>query len=157
MLRFGKSTEYALLCLMHLMEAPGGLASAREIARAHALPLPRLCKILKCLHDNELLTSERGARGGYRIAVDLSQVSVERLVRLLRRQELGDRPVRVDASGAVNRESMQPTEPPLLALDSKLRRFLQSVRLSDLLEPGRRIDVPVELIGRPPARRPVPA
>jgi len=36
---------------------------------------------------------------------------------------------------------------PVLALQYKLIGFLENVKLSDLVLPGRRIDVPVELVG----------
>lgn len=149
MLRFGKTTEYALLALMHLDASESGAASARQIAAAFDLPLPLLSKILKSLHHNGLLESTRGSKGGYRIAVDLRDVSLERLMTTLR---LGsyDRLRWADDHGSI---AMKPTEPPLLALHAKMRRFLREVRLSDLIVPGRRIDVPVELVGRPRASK----
>lgn len=154
MLRFGKSTEYALLGLLHLTENPGRFVPAREVAEAYGLPQSLVGKILKCLHGGNVLESERGVRGGYRIAVDLSSVSLEHLMRIIRRAELGDRRLALNADGEVDRSSIRPTELALLALHQKLHGFLQSVSLSDLLEPGRRIDVPIELIGIRSGRRP---
>jgi Rrf2 family protein len=136
MLRFGKATDYALLALMHLVESETGSASARQIAAAYHLPLPLLCKILKSLHCNGLLQSTRGSKGGYRIAVDLRDVSLEQLMRMLRRAGS-------EAQVAVSR----PAGSPLAALHAKLREFVRDVKLSDLLIPGRRIDVPVESVG----------
>jgi Rrf2 family protein len=135
MLRFGKATDYALLALMHLVQSETGAASARQVAQAHDLPQPLLCKILKCLHGNGLLQSTRGSKGGYRIAVDLRDVSLEQLVGMLR-SAAGEGPSTADS----------PAGPPLMALHTKLRQFLRDVKLSDLIIPGRRIDVPVELV-----------
>ena len=45
-------------------------------------------------------------------------------------------------------ETSLPTEPALLAVHSKLMRFLKDVKLSDLVLPGLRIDVPVEMVRR---------
>lgn len=144
MLRFGKSTEYALLGLMHLVHSPTGQASSSEIARAFGLSSALVSKILKCLLQNGLLSSKRGVGGGYRLVVDLSEISLASLMRMLRRADLGDRPVRV-AGG--HQPDALPTEAVLLALHRKLEGFLGGIALSDLIMPGRRIDVPVEFIG----------
>lgn len=132
MIRFGKTTDYALLALMHLVGTVSGVASARQIASSVNIPLPLLSKILKCLHHNGLLDSTRGSRGGYRIRVDLREVSIEHLMHMLR------------GGSAVHH---RPSEPPLQALHSKIVRSLGQIKLSDLVIPGRRIDVPVESVG----------
>ncbi|HRK30469.1 MAG TPA: Rrf2 family transcriptional regulator [Tepidisphaeraceae bacterium] len=139
-------TEYALLGLMHIAQSPSGKSSAREIAEAFNLPAALVCKILKCLHQRGLLGSERGMRGGYRLAVDLSDVSLAALMRMLRRAELGDRPAPSTASHRRDSEIL-PTAPVLLALHRRLEGVLGQILLSDLIIPGRRIDVPVESIG----------
>lgn len=140
MVRFGKATDYALLALMYLVEQEEQVASARQIAQALSLPAPLLGKILKSLHQNGLLQSTRGSKGGYRIAVDLRDISLDRLLRSLR----------VDSSG-----SDRPTDAPLLAFQSKLSQVLREVKLSDLVIPGRRIDVPADAIRI--RRKPSPA
>ena len=91
-------------------------------------------KILKSLHQAQILDSVRGVRGGYRLASDLREVSLYQLIDIVRG---------IDR----NRGNRIPTEPPLLAVHSKLMRFLRDVKLSDLLLPGHRIDVPLELVG----------
>lgn len=131
MVRFGKATDYALLALMYLVERQEQVASARQIAQALHLPAPLLGKILKSLHQNGLLQSTRGVKGGYRIAVDLRDISFESLLRMLR----------VELS-----PTDRPTDAPLWAFQSKLTQALREVKLSDLVIPGRRIDVPVDAI-----------
>lgn len=108
-----------------------------------------MCKTLRCLHQNGLLDSERSVHGGYRIAVDFSTVSIERLLKMFRRAELGDRPSRTTHDGQRAPGEILPTEPSLLALHRKLEGFLRGIALSDVVIPGRRIDVPVEFIGMP--------
>lgn len=135
MVRFGKAADYALLALMFLVEHGATVASARQMAEALRLPLPLLSKILKSLHHNGLLQSTRGSRGGYRIAVDLRQVSLQQLLGMLRTHRIDQGPLPADA--------------PLLALQVKLEQALRDVKLSDLVIPGRRIDVPVGSVGRP--------
>ena len=65
----------------------------------------------------------------------------------------------ISENGRIFNEASQahlPTEPPLLAVHSKLMRFLKDVKLSDLVLPGRRIDVPVEMVRRKLVEKPNP-
>jgi DNA-binding IscR family transcriptional regulator len=122
---------------MYLVDAGQGTASARQIAGAYDLPLPLLSKILKSMHCKGLLQSTRGVKGGYRIAVNLHDVTLDRLVRVLR-----------GTAATPNADADErPVGPPLVALHEKLERFLRDVRLSDLIIPGRRIDVPLGMVG----------
>src|SRR5205085_10459782 len=120
-----------------------------EIAEAHSLPLPLLMKILKCLQHHEILSSTRGVRGGYRIVVDLEQITLFDLVAMM---ECPDRPSEEcgcmdHASDPMSRVRFSRNEArhaPVAALQYKLVRFLKDVKLSDLVMPGRRIEVPAE-------------
>ena len=138
MLRLSKKADYALISLAYLAEHPDHVVSAREIAETCGLPLPLLMNILKVLHQRGILRSTRGATGGYRIASDLSQVSLYDLNELVERVENGS--------------DVEPTRRlaqhgPAQALQYRLIRFMKDVSLADLVLPGRRIDVPLERVG----------
>jgi len=135
MLCLNRKTDYALTALAYIAGS-GRVCSAREISATHDLPLPLLMNLLKCLHQQGLLQSARGARGGYRMAADLERVSLHDLIRMLdvRKEE------KVGTGG-------RPISAPVAALQYRLNRFLKDVKVSDLILPGRRIDVPVELVG----------
>jgi Rrf2 family protein len=134
LLRLGKRAEYSLIALAHLAQRPEGFASAREIAQSYRLPLPLTMKLLKCLHHKGLVKSIRGVRGGYQLQADLRAVSLDDLLQMLR-----PAPVIAHDQAVVNS--------PLTALRYKMQRFVREIKLSDLILPGRRIDVPVELVG----------
>jgi Rrf2 family protein len=139
MLSLSRKTHYALIGLAYLAEQAGQFASARAVAAAAGLSPTLMMKIFKCLHQQGLVESERGVKGGYRLsdAVDLDRVSLYDLVKSLGSEQLE----------AVRRRATPPPEhAPALALHYKLMRFLKEVRLSDLVLPGRRIDVPVEMM-----------
>jgi Rrf2 family protein len=137
-----KKVDYALASLAHLVENRHQTISARQIADTHRLPLALLMKILKRLHQHGVLSSTRGVKGGYQVAVNLDDLSLGRLIAI------------VDGKGttpaAPRRLSMQP---PVQALQYKLVRVLHDVKVTDLVKPGRRIDVPWERV-RPPDREP---
>ena len=143
MLSFSRKVDYALVALAHLLQNPERTSSARGIAEAHALPVSLMMQILKRLHLAGMLSSTRGVKGGYRIAVNLDDVSLVKLLEVIEGHDHSDAP-------AVRRLSMQV---PVRALQYKLIHFLEDVSLSDLLKPGRRIDVPLDLV-RLPARTP---
>jgi Rrf2 family protein len=109
----------------------GAVVSAREIALVNDLPMPLVAKILKRLHRNELVDGVRGSKGGYRLSIDLDEVSLFELIRAV---EDGNPTERKHRHG------------PVQALHYRLMKFLRDIKLSDLVVPGRRIDVPFELV-----------
>jgi Rrf2 family protein len=148
-----KKTDYALIGLAFLSENPERVASAREIAEAYGLPLALLMNILKTLHQHGILLSIRGSNGGYQIAANLNAVSLYDLISLLERNEPAARVLDLQDEAAPRVPARRraklagPVAAPIEALHYKFRRFLKDVKLSDLLTPGRRIDVPLERLG----------
>jgi Rrf2 family protein len=132
-----KKVDYALVSLAHLVEHPDQFVSARQIAERDGLPLPLLMKILKSLNQHGILSSTRGVKGGYRITFDLDELSLGELIGIIEGS--------VALAVPVRKLSLQP---PVQALQFKLVRFLQDVKVIDLVKPGRRIDVPLERLSR---------
>jgi Rrf2 family protein len=136
MLALGKRIDYALISLAFLVERDGSYISAREIAQANDLPLPALMQILKGMHHHGVLRSTRGVKGGYQIGVDLETLSLHALSEML------------DSADAVSQASeFASAKPgihlPVQAMRKKLAQFLREVRVSEVVSPGRRIDVPL--------------
>lgn len=146
MLTLSRKADYALISLAHMAERQDQVCSAREIAATHDLPLPLLMNILKTLHGHGFLISRRGSKGGYQIGVDLERTSLCELIAVV---ECAGGPGDCGCLGKtteddhLGRRSMYS---PVQALQYKLRRFLRQVMLSDLILPGRRIDVPLERV-----------
>lgn len=140
MLSLSRKVDYALVALAHLLENPGQIVSAREVAQAHDLPVALVMNILKRLHHAELLDSARGVNGGYQLRVNLESVSLAKLIEVVENKEDNEESVAKRLS----------TQPPVQALQFKLIRFLKDVTLADLIKPGRRIDVPLERLGITP-------
>jgi len=138
MLRLSKKADYALISLGYLAEHADQVVSAREIAERCQLPLPLLMNILKVLHQRGILRSTRGASGGYRLASDLSKLSLFELNELIERVENGP----VEPS-----QKRLALHGPAQALQYRLIRFMKDVSVADLVLPGRRIDVPLERVG----------
>ena len=147
-----KKTDYALIGLAFLSENPDRVCSAREIAVAYDLPPSLTMNVLKSLHQAGILRSSRGSSGGYRIAADLERYSLYDLMALLERIEPTARVLEESSSWQVPQRRRSrlagPAAAAIQALHYKVRQFLKDVKLSDLLLPGRRIDVPLERLGR---------
>ena len=80
MLRITKLTDYATVVLTALADAPIRVHSAAELAECARLELPTVSKVLKPLAHAGLVTSFRGANGGYQLARAPSQISLIEIV-----------------------------------------------------------------------------
>lgn len=79
MLRLSKLADYAVVVLVRLsQDAP--CQTSPGVSAAVGIPEPTVAKVLKALATAGLVTSQRGARGGYRLAQPLSQISVAAVV-----------------------------------------------------------------------------
>jgi FeS assembly SUF system regulator len=79
MLRLSKLTDYAVVVLIRLASRgyfEGQLQTSSSIAAATGVPEPTVAKVLKALAAAGLVTSTRGAHGGYRISKPLTAISV---------------------------------------------------------------------------------
>lgn len=80
MLKLGKLTDYGIVLLTYCSEAPDEAHTARALAEASMLPHPTVSKILKQLAKAEILASNRGQAGGYRLARPAAEISVADII-----------------------------------------------------------------------------
>ena len=80
MLRIAKLTDYATVLMVRLAREPARCFSAAQLADELGLPLPTVAKLLKRLLAADLLTSVRGAVGGYTLAHAPHAISVADVV-----------------------------------------------------------------------------
>lgn len=79
MLRLSKLADYAVVVLIKLSHAEGCQTSP-SVAQMTGLPEPTVAKVLKALASAGLVTSQRGARGGYYLAQPLGDIPVADVV-----------------------------------------------------------------------------
>jgi FeS assembly SUF system regulator len=81
MIRISKLTDYGIVVMTQFatVEAERFL-TARELAQRTRVPLPTVSKVLKTLLAANLLSSHRGATGGYQLTRTPSQISVREIV-----------------------------------------------------------------------------
>jgi FeS assembly SUF system regulator len=75
MLRLSKLTDYAVVVLVRLGGIEG-VQTSPGIAAATGIPEPTVAKVLKTLAAADLVASQRGARGGYRLNRSLAAIPV---------------------------------------------------------------------------------
>jgi len=74
-LRISKLTDYGTVVLAQLAANEGHVCSATDVANATEIALPTVSKLLKSLARAGLVTSTRGATGGYELARDPEDIS----------------------------------------------------------------------------------
>jgi FeS assembly SUF system regulator len=80
MLRISKLTDYGTMVLACLAARPGDRHTATAVAARTRLGLPTVSKLLKSFHRAGLVTSVRGARGGYQLARPASGISAAAII-----------------------------------------------------------------------------
>jgi Rrf2 family protein len=83
-MQFSAQEEYGLRCMLRLAAAgPGNSLTIPEISQAEGISVPYVAKILRALREGGLVTSERGATGGYRAARPADQIPVSEVLAVL--------------------------------------------------------------------------
>jgi FeS assembly SUF system regulator len=80
MLRVSKLADYGTVVMASMAREPHRVHSAADMATRVGLAAPTVSKILKTLARNGLVTSSRGAKGGYRLHCDPAQISVAQII-----------------------------------------------------------------------------
>lgn len=80
MLRVSKLADYGTVVMASMARDPQRTHSAAEMATRVGLTVPTVSKILKTLARSGLVTSSRGAKGGYQLRCDPAQISVAQII-----------------------------------------------------------------------------
>ncbi len=139
MLSLTKKTEYGLMALIHLSSDGSSFRSAREISDLCHIPLPLLMNILKLLAQHHIVSSTRGARGGYKLAVPADQLSLARVLRVLEgplklMQCVGAHGEEVPVEDRCEMTGCCSIRSPLLKINNRLERFLEEITLASLAD-----------------------
>jgi Rrf2 family protein len=105
------------------------------IAAATGVPEPTVAKVLKTLAATGLVTSQRGARGGYRLARPLHEIAVAEVI------EAVDGPIAlvacVDGSvGGCESQGICPVRGRWDPVNDAIERALTAISLADMREAG---------------------
>ena len=80
MLRLAKLADYGLLIACHLANTQDELVKLEQVADATGLAIPTVRKVMKLLVDHQVVQSERGMKGGYRLSRPARQISIAEVI-----------------------------------------------------------------------------
>src|SRR5215469_16582314 len=81
MFRLNKLTDYGIVLMAHVARSDEETPhTARSLAKDTRIPLPTVGKLLRQLHDAEMLVSHRGVKGGYNLARGAGEISVSDII-----------------------------------------------------------------------------
>ena len=137
MLRISKLTDYGTVVLAHLASDQAHVASAADVAAATGLGLATVSKLLKSLGKAKLVTSTRGAQGGYKLARKPADISAADVIDAL------EGPVSITDCSASDRhcdfESHCTVGSAWQRINVAIRRALCEITLLDLQRSNSRI------------------
>ncbi len=146
--------EYGVICALHLAKrADEGPVNGREIAAGEKLPADYVEQILLRLRRAGVITSTRGARGGYTLARPAAQISIRAVIHASELETFDlhcvSHPVETDRCAASHNCSIRPV---WVLLQNKIDDVLESVCLADLLQDESAVRKAVGLPSEPRVR-----
>jgi len=133
--RITTQAEYGLICALHLARRVlDGPVTGREIATRERLPADYVEQIMLKLRRATIVTSTRGAHGGYRLARPADQITVRDVISASEHSTFDvhcvSHPVEAERCAESHDCSIRPV---WVLLQRRIDEVLESVRLSDLL------------------------
>jgi FeS assembly SUF system regulator len=130
MLRITRQADYAIVLATSMaLDRDRAVHNARDLAEATHLPQPTVTKVLKTLARAGLLVSQRGVKGGYRLARRPEEISLAEVVAAL------DGPLSLthcaEHGGRCALETHCPSRRTMLLVDRAVRESLAAVTLWD--------------------------
>lgn len=134
MIRVSRMADYGVVVMSHIALHADRPHTASEIAAYSRLPQPTVSKLLKQLAHCDLLRSQRGAKGGYRLNRKPEEITVGELILAL------DGPIVLcdcleGHEGVCDIESFCPVRGPWGRVSAAIREALESVTLAEMIAP----------------------
>lgn len=150
MLRLSKLTDYATVILSYMAKEDDQLHAALEISEATGITQPTVSKILKLLARAKVLTSTRGAKGGYVLAREARLITVASVISAL------EGPIALTECSLTQHNCEQASGCDIRGnwglINQAIQNALESVTLADLImteaEMPQEVTVPVSSLYR---------
>jgi FeS assembly SUF system regulator len=132
--RLSKGTDYGIRILAHLAEGePGATRNAREVAEDLRLPTPMVSKVMKSLARAGVLTSHRGAKGGFSLSRRPEELNVADMIAAL------EGPVALTecqvGPAVCEHESSCHVQGPWSVINRSVQNTLATITLADVINP----------------------
>ncbi len=137
MFKLNRMTDYAIVVLGILAHRQGEILATAQLAELSGLNQPTVAKVAKSLVAADLLDTQRGVNGGYRLARPAAIISLVHVV------EAMEGPIAVD--GRINGDQTScfvgdcyVMKRNLSRVNLAVRNALNDVSLGDLIDPAQR-------------------
>lgn len=138
MLRITRQADHAIVLMTFVaLDRERPVHNARDLAELAQLPQPTVTKVLKALARAGILASQRGVKGGYRLARRAEEISLAEIIAALEGPPALIACADRGPEGAAARCARQATCPArrgLQAVGHELRASLEAVSLRDLAQ-----------------------
>lgn len=134
-MRLTRGSEYGILGVMYLAgQPPGTIALVNRISRDQNIPESYLAKIFQDLAKRGLLASHRGAKGGFSLARDPSQITLRDIIEAI------EGPIALanclDGRQGCDRIDSCPLYPVLNEAQTRMLEILERTTMRDLVPGG---------------------
>lgn len=135
MIRLSRLADYGVVLACHMAARIDTYHNAFDLAGATGLPAPTVSKLLAAMARSGILESHRGAKGGYRLARQPTDITAADIVCSV------DGPIALTVciehgSGACDVESLCPTRRGWRRINDAIRDAMKSVTLAELAFPA---------------------
>lgn len=136
MLRISKLTDYAVVLATYLAgRSRDERHNVRDLAAATGIHQPTVSKILKHLARCGIVDSQRGARGGYRLAERPEHIPIASIIEALEGPIAVTECASDQTSGACEYEGRCDVQANWQQINAVVNRALESVSLADMRSP----------------------
>ena len=141
MLRLNRMTDYAIVVLGALAHRQGQVLATAQLAELTGLAQPTVAKVAKLLQASEMLTTRRGANGGYQLAEEPAEISLVKII------EAVEGPIAVNGCVDGAQDPCIVTNTCFMSnhwnkVNTTLRDALADVSLADLIDPSQLFPIP---------------
>ena len=141
MLRLNRMTDYAIVVLGALAHRRGEVLATAQIAALTGLAQPTVAKVAKHLQTGNLLTTRRGASGGYVLQGNPEDISLVCII------EVVEGPIAVNGCVDGAQDPCSVANCCFMSnqwnkVNSAIRSTLESITLADLIDPSQLFTAP---------------
>ena len=134
MIKLSRLTDYAVVILAAMARRDDDMTSASSLSAATSLPEPTVSKVLKMLAKDGIITSSRGANGGYALNRPPEQVMISDVIAAI------EGPIALTACVEGSHESCAIEKSCMLrgrwnVVNAAIQTALDNVTLADMLRP----------------------
>ena len=144
MLRLSKKLLFAIEAVVDIAYHAGAdPVRSADISRRQGIPRRYLEQVLQNLVHSNILSGQRGPRGGYRLAREKRRISVGEIIRVVRALENAGDPASESDGSQIGVEVVRPL---WLDMQEEMMTRFDAISIEDLCERARQRQIPSEAV-----------